>query len=656
MNGLLVGLPCSTYVLLVLAFRARGEGWRASSVHAAVAWAGFAVLLTETLSLGAWLTWHALAIAWALASGGVLVYLIAIRGWTRCRHEPFGWGLAETTGLDWGDRGLLAAAAVLVCAVGVTALVSPPNTWDVRQYHMPRVVQWIQNQRVAAYPTHELKQIHMAPGAEYLALQLHALHGSDRFANVPQWLGFAGCALAVSAIAGLLGATPAAQVVAGLVAVTIPEGVLQASGANNDYVLAYFLAALIYYLLRFRRHPSATLATGVAMALALGCVTKVPMYVLAPPLVAAWWLACPAPIRRASLKVALLAVVVVLVVNGAQFSRNLALHGWPLGATHEGPIAGQFKYTSDRLSPGALVAGVVKNAALHLGTRDERINKGTTEWLERVIRAVGEEPSDPRTTWTSVSFRVPRTSRDETTAGNLAHLVLIVATVGYLAAGGWRRVGPEGVALALGLALAFVAFATVLKWQPWHVRLHLPLFVLWSPLIALALAPLRPRPLVWAAGALLVAQATEPALRNDLRPLVAYWREGFSEQSRERRYLFGLRHLEPSFVATRTLVERNGCRRVGLDLSARVGDQQEYAWLHVLGADRGARVVRAIGVTNRSAAYRVDPDGEPPCAVVCVFCTPGEAGVRPYAALGPAVAVSDDVVVVSARDAARAGR
>jgi hypothetical protein len=315
-----------------------------------------------------------------------------------------------------------------------------------------------------------------------------------------------------------------------------------------------------------------------------------------------------------------------------------------------------FKYTSDRVSPGTVIAGVIKNAALHVGTADEQMNRGVSGWLERVIRAVGEDPNDPTTTWSFTSFHVPRASRDESSAGNPAHLLLILVTLGFLGAAGWRRAGPEGLALALGLVGAFVAFAGVLKWQPWHVRLHLPLFVLWSPLIALALASLLPRALVWVAGGGLVLLAVGPAFRNELRPLVAYWNDGFSERHRESRYFAGLRHLERSFRAAGALVDRSGCGHVGLDLSSRVGDQQEYVLLHLLGADRGQRVVRALGVTNRSKAYRVEVDEGQPCAVVCVFCEPADGWVAPYRAIGQPIPVSDDVVVFVAPREGPGGR
>jgi hypothetical protein len=89
------------------------------------------------------------------------------------------------------DLVLLGGTGILVVLVGIVAILSPPNIWDAMQYHLPRVVLWIENGRVAFYPTHELKQLHMAPGAEYVLLQVHALGGGDRLdissSGAPSW-------------------------------------------------------------------------------------------------------------------------------------------------------------------------------------------------------------------------------------------------------------------------------------------------------------------------------------------------------------------------------------------------------------------------------------------------------------------------------------
>src|SRR5262249_44420582 len=152
---------------------------------------------------------------------------------------------------------------IVVALVGVVALLSPPNTWDAMEYHMPRVVHWMQNRSVAFYRTHELKQLHMPPFAEFAILQLHSLFGGDRLDSLVQWFSFLGSVVGVTLIAQSMGARYNGQVFAAVICATIPEGILQASGAKNDYVLAFWLVTLVYYLLTFKRVPNVANALGM---------------------------------------------------------------------------------------------------------------------------------------------------------------------------------------------------------------------------------------------------------------------------------------------------------------------------------------------------------------------------------------------------------
>ena len=134
-------------------------------------------------------------------------------------------------------------------------------------YHMPRIVHWLRNHSVAFYPTNDLRQLSLQPWAEYAMLQLHALAGGDWFDNLVQWFSMTGCVIGVSLIAEMVGATPSGQVLAALFCATIPEGILEASGAKNDYSLCFWLVCLVYYLLAFRRAGTLGNALGIGGAL-----------------------------------------------------------------------------------------------------------------------------------------------------------------------------------------------------------------------------------------------------------------------------------------------------------------------------------------------------------------------------------------------------
>jgi len=92
----------------------------------------------------------------------------------------------------------------------------------LNDFHMSRVVHWIQNKSVAHYPTHILRQLHQNPWSEFGILQFQILSSSDRLANLVQWFSMVGAVLGVSLIAKRLGADLRGEVFAAVTVATVP--------------------------------------------------------------------------------------------------------------------------------------------------------------------------------------------------------------------------------------------------------------------------------------------------------------------------------------------------------------------------------------------------------------------------------------------------
>jgi hypothetical protein len=593
---LAIAFPLAAYGLFfLLADPTRGR--RAAALDAAVLWGVAVFAITEALSLFHALTAAGLACAWLLTD------LAAAAVCLRRRAAPLP-SLRKLDGLSVMDLALLAGAALLLACVGVTAIVAPPNTTDALVYHLPRIVHWLDNRSVAFYATHEIRQLQMPPWAEYAMLQFHGLTGGDRFDNLVQWFSLLGSVAGVSLIARNLGAGLRGQVLAAVVCATIPQGLLEASGAKNDYVTAFWLVALVYYL------PGNAWRAGAALGLA--CLTKSIALVFAPPLMAAMMLS-RAPVSSRAIRGLALAAFVALGLNLPHFVRNYRLFHSIVGPASE---TNGFAYTNGRMGAGPLLSNALRNLALDAGTPFGAFNRAVESGVVRVLAAAGENPNDPRTTWDYAEFHVLPFSLHEANAGNPLHAALILLVCGILL---WRVKAAAyrpSLWLALGLIAAFLLFCAVFRWQPWHTRLHLPLFALWAAVTGAVLARSWSRGATAALGMLLLLAATPDAFANRLRPLLGAHGNIFNTPRLEL-YFADLEGLETPYRDAVRFVAASHCPETGLDLSQ---GGNEYP-LDVLLRQQSSRPIRNVFVTNASRVYDRATDRQPAC-LICPTCAP----------------------------------
>jgi hypothetical protein len=152
--------------------------------------------------------------------------------------------------------------------------------------------------------------------------------------------------------------------------------------------------------------------------------------------------------------------------------------------------------------------------------------------------------------------------------------------------------------------MACVLFSLVLRWQPWHSRLHLPLFVLISTFIAYVFDRLVDYRLNYllAGGLILFGLWTAPQAKH--RSLVADQNVLNSDASTIQ--FFERPELQmPYEEVVRQVIERN-CANVGLRLN---GDPWEYPlWRLFHGAGWPVRVEHLVADET--------PDAPAPCAII----------------------------------------
>ncbi len=614
MPAILVVLACA---LLALGFIRRGSGLRQTLIYSSIPLSIFIVFSTEALSVFHALTRLWIALIWGLFAVAAFLFSRGPKADQSAPLKP----LNLWNDLDRSERWMLGSLTLIAGLVGLTALLSAPNTWDAMEYHMPRVVEWISNRGVQLYPTIDHQQLSMPPFSEYTILHFQLLVGSDRFANLVQWLAYVGCMLAASLIAEELGGDRKTQILTAVICGTIETGILGASGTKNDYTLSYWVATSVLLLLQWKRQQSWALTMAVASALSLSVFTKGTGYAFLPPLVVFCFFMWKWPVQKTFLlRLPVLALVGVMV-SGPLWARNHEFSGSILGLPYfdgAGPDEGRM-FGNRHITPARSVANVLRNAALNLAVPVGKVNAITTKVFSAAIHALGVEPSDPSQLVLAQSgylppFNVEFRAFSETQAGNQLHFVLLIAT-GALCLWKRKQFSRETLLFTFGIAGSFILYATLLRWSPWNARYQLPVFVLGAALSAIVLVRITPR---WtsAIATCLLLLGFALSVKNSSRPLIDR-QYSLLTSPRERTYFFD-HHWDSadSFIQAARVASGKSCNSIGIDAHE---NHFEYPMMALLNRDGRQRSISYVGVHNSTIAYKNFAQ-VPPCTVVCLSC------------------------------------
>jgi hypothetical protein len=494
-------------------------------------------------------------------------------------------------------------------------------------YHLPRVVLWASNRSVELFPTPDYSHVLFQTWAEFAMLHVYLLWGGDRLVNLIEFASLLGTTIAVSAIAATFGASRLVQIVAAIISATIPEGILEASGAMNTYVGTFWMATAAYFVLRWNEQPNWLNLVAFSAATGLATLTKGTAYVFLPfILLGCWWIGS-SKTRWLLLARLPVAAVVALAINLPHFVRSYRLTGSPLGFPF--PDAGpRLHWTGEYFSVTGIFANIVRNLSLHMCTPLESINHATLTALTGLIHLVGEDPSDPRVIWQGSGFELNHLSRHEILAGNPWHLALIFTAIGIVIAR--RKRMPIGMpTYALGVVGAFLLFCGLLKWQPWAGRHHLVVFVLMAPVIAIAFGDLLSRRAMVAIAVVLLVFSMPFALANHLRSWVPIPGEDGSIFGLTRNEMYLLDQHQQDLkadVAAASMIRNSTCDKIGIDAFVEGSDASfihdpPSFYVYPLLAMSGApgKSFRYLNVTNLTAAF-TRRDAFTPCLVVCLDC------------------------------------
>jgi 4-amino-4-deoxy-L-arabinose transferase-like glycosyltransferase len=551
------------FVVLVYAIMLRrGLDWITSLLGTALVFGIVVYALTELLSLFYLLTFGGVLLGWILLDVGAAATLIACAAAPASVPTPdLPQPVEPKPRLNLLAWVLLGVAAAIWLIVGMNGFCSATANWDSLTYHLSRVMHWMQNRSVAYYPTYCDPQLYEQPWAEYLILHFQILTSGDRLAFLPQWLGMGISMVGVWAIAARLGASPVGCATAALVVATTPLVVLHAPSTQHSLILSAWLCCMVYFLLLFQAAQSKGrlwpgLAFGAALALAIA--THGSTYSLALPFVI--WFAVVA-IRgglRWSLPVAAAAAAIVVLVNVQHAVRNYREFG---GITAPPYYMKEF-YLNAQMSPKLFASNIIRNTALQLQSPWPSMNDRIYNLVLRAHKAMGVDVDDPRTTGVPLPFAIPAETDNEDLTGNPVQVLLCLWAVGWAIIA--RRNPPlrhRVLGMLAVLACSFAVFCAMVKWQPWHTRLHLPLFVLASAPIGAALGEIRPQSILYGILVALIVSIWTALFHNVSHPLLGPY--NIFATSREADY-FRDRGIYPAYQKATDFLASRGDEHIFL--------------------------------------------------------------------------------------------
>jgi len=481
-------------------------------------------------------------------------------------------------------------------------------------------MQWIQNGSIQFFPTHILRQNHLAPFAEWNLLNLRLLAGNDQLFNLVQWFCYCGGCVAASLIARLLGAGRAGQWFAVAFVACTPMAVLQSTSTQNDLVAGFFLLCFIYFGLlmsngsrRSRERWLDSIFCG--LSLGLGLLTKSTIYLFAFPF--SLYIACRlfhCCRWRMFFHGGLIAVCVALILTGHTVRNFRSYHHLlgPLGELCGDTIT--FKYQNDRMDAGRFCYSLLRNIGLH-GNIDgvPNFRYAIQTGIQSAAHWLGVPEDDPATTWLGTTFELSD-KRHEDLSGNFPQVVIFSLACALLLF--QRRDSGTRIIYGLCIIAGGFLFALVLRWQPWHARLHTPLFMAMAPFCGSVFGAWRARGLAAIPACILVYYAVPFLVMNNARPL--FGKANVFQTKREKQYFISNSSLARPYKNAVALLKSEHCKNVGLQTD--LNDFQYPFW--VLAERAGIPDTRFIQVNvaniSKTLGAKIIPD-----AVIATSMPPG---------------------------------
>ena len=378
---------------------------------------------------------------------------------------------------------------VLIVLLSLFYIVFTINTnWDSYTYHLPRVEHWIQNKNVNFYPTNNIRQLYLAPFAEYFILNLRLLAGNALFVNFVQFFSMLNSLLLASLITKFFKLSWKGQLTAVVLALTIPMGVMQSTTTQTDYVVSFFLISFVYFGISItkKRQFSFSDIFFLSVSFSLGLLTKSTFYIFALPFCIFFGIYYIKLFKLKSFYIVFFIISTFLITNFSFLNRNYQQFGSPLGP--QKTAAFYQPNLNEEFGIKPMLSNSAKNIGMHLVSPSNACNKILMGAIVKFHEIIDYPLNSTKTNWYAMPYKL-NFSLSHDVIGNFFHIILFFISLLIII---FKKSNERQILLyAFLLIFESLLFALLLVWQPWQTRLDLPFFLLATPVIAYALSSIK---------------------------------------------------------------------------------------------------------------------------------------------------------------------
>lgn len=586
-----------------------------SYIEACCLWMLFLFALTEGLSALYALRFRYLFAAWGLFDLLLLV-LLAVQ-WRMSGFQARDMWKAWRGGWHFREvsyYGILFLAGAVVLAL---SLVTTPYNWDSMTYHLPRIAHWAQERSVAHFATNSIRQIASPVLGEFVNLHVYILcRGHDLFFNLLQGTSYLTCAVLAAAIAGKLSCDRRFRFLAALLYMSMPIAFAEALTTQVDNFAAVWLLFFVYRLLEYTDREKAMCFDKVTvcrvgvmgLCVAWGYLTKPSVCV--GMVVFALWLLLVCIGRRDKpgdlVRIFFSALPCVALPLIPEILRNFKSFG-----AYASPSAGARQLVAT-LKPSYLFVNLLKNFSFNMPTALVRDGHEIFDGIAVTAAAFLNVELDAESiseNGREYMLHEAGNYNCDTAGGSVVLWLFIFCALWVLLRFGRTRWEKCCRGYVTAAAVSFLAFCTVLRWEPFVGRYMISYLALLCPMISVILqletGEKKREPLRWGiVGTVCFLCVME------LLSLSRYHYKIFEEHARTRPYsYFAARWDEMApYGALTDRIKSQGYENVGLYLYK--ADDFEYPLWAMLP---GCRLEHVL-VENETAGY-ADETFVPDCII-----------------------------------------